>query len=73
VGPKQAARLMRFWQARSLARAGCSLTDAAHLSGFADQSHLSREWRTLGGQTPTQALREVFPIVQDAAGEPVAR
>jgi AraC-like DNA-binding protein len=72
VGPKQAARLMRFSHARSLARSGCRLADAAHRSGFADQAHLSREWRALGGQTPTQALGQVFPIVQDGERPAVA-
>jgi AraC-like DNA-binding protein len=65
VGPKQAARLIRFTHARSLAGSGLALADTAHLAGYADQAHLSREWRALGGQTPTQTLAEPFPILQD--------
>jgi AraC-like DNA-binding protein len=60
VPPKVAARLIRFEAARS--RLGT--VPLAHLAaehGYADQSHLSREFRTLGGVPPTE-----FPIVQDA-------
>jgi AraC-like DNA-binding protein len=67
VGPKQAARLIRFTHARLLAGSGQALIDTAHLAGYSDQAHLSREWRALGGQTPTRALGEPFPILQDAA------
>jgi len=72
VGPKQAARLIRFDRARSLALAGRPLADVAHATGYADQAHLSREWRELAGQPPREALREQFPILQDSEAGPVA-
>jgi len=72
LGPKQAARLMRFDHARTLLASGHALADAAAGAGYADQAHLTREWRTLAGRSPTETLREQFPIVQDAAGSPVA-
>jgi AraC-like DNA-binding protein len=72
VGPKQAGRLIRFSHARALVRAGRSLGDTAYAAGFADQAHLTRDWRALAGQTPTETIAEVFPIVQDAADPALA-
>ena len=39
---------------------GASLTDAAHLSGFADSAHANRVCRELAGLTPGQAARALF-------------
>jgi AraC-like DNA-binding protein len=72
VGPKQAARLIRFAHARELVRAGRSLGDTAYAAGFADQAHLTRDWRALAGQTPSQTIADLFPIVQDGAGPALA-
>ena len=72
VGPKQAGRLIRFSHAQALVRAGRSLGDTAYTAGFSDQAHLTREWRLLAGQTPSQTLAEVFPIVQDSPGPALA-
>lgn len=58
VSPKQAGELSRFDRARALAEAGVPLADAAARAGFSDQPHLTRAWRALAGQTPTQTLRE---------------
>ncbi len=59
VSPKLAARLIRFEAAR--ARVGAvPLARLAAEHGFADQAHLAREFRALGGAPPT-----AFPIVQD--------
>jgi AraC-like DNA-binding protein len=64
VSPKVAARLIRFEAARR--RLGAvPLARLAAEHGFADQAHLAREFRELGGATPT-----AFPFLQDAA-EPV--
>jgi AraC-like DNA-binding protein len=61
VPPKTAARLIRFEQAR--ARLGeVPLARLAAEHGFADQAHLTREFRALGGVPPT-----AFPSVQDEA------
>ena len=72
VGPKQAGRLIRFSHAHALLRAGRSLGDTAYAAGFADQAHLTREWRAFAGQTPRQALAELFPIVQDGTDAALA-
>jgi AraC-like DNA-binding protein len=64
VSPKVAARLIRFEAAR--ARLGSvPLARLAAEHGFADQAHLAREFRALGGAPPTG-----FPSVQD--GDPTA-
>jgi AraC-like DNA-binding protein len=60
--PKVAARLIRFEAAR--ARLGSvPLARLAADHGFADQAHLAREFRALGGAPPT-----AFPFVQDGGG-----
>lgn len=56
VRPKQAARLLRLDHARSLAREGRPLAQVAASSGYADQAHLSREWRDLAGAPPAESL-----------------
>jgi AraC-like DNA-binding protein len=66
VGPKQAARVMRFSHARALAERGTPLADAAARAGYADQAHLSREWRAMAARTPTQWLRDPYHL-DDAA------
>lgn len=62
VTPKEYQRLLRFEAARgglvAAARAGTvSLAAVAAASGFADQAHLTREWRAMAGCTPTEWLR----------------
>ena len=66
MGPKAVARVLRFERALRQLRAGADLADVAYDCGFADQPHLNREFRALGGGTP----REVT-FVQDAAAGPV--
>ncbi|UNS95270.1 helix-turn-helix domain-containing protein [Streptomyces tubbatahanensis] len=65
VTAKEYQRLVRFASARSrLAAAGttrAALADVAAASGFADQAHLSREWRAMAGCTPTGWLRTEGP------------
>lgn len=60
LSPKAAARVIRFERAcdrlRSPARP--SLARVAADSGYVDQSHLSRDFRDLAGQTATQWLAE---------------
>lgn len=67
--PKVAARVMRFEAARGLlgtpGRPG--LAEAAARCGYADQAHLTREWRELAGCTPSTWLAEELPSVQDRA------
>jgi AraC-like DNA-binding protein len=78
LGPKEAARVVRFDRARRAlaARVGRgSPTDLAGLAltaGYADQAHLTREWRAFSGLSPTRWLAAEFGFVQDgtAAGAP---
>lgn len=76
--PKQAVRIARFEAARRLLVAAHrpALADIAARCGYADQSHLAREWRALAGCSIGTWLREEFPFVQDGpadrpAGSPV--
>jgi AraC-like DNA-binding protein len=56
--PKIAARVLRYERAaRLLARGGVSLAQVAAGCGYADQSHLTREFTTFAGMTPGLALR----------------
>ncbi|WP_166345500.1 helix-turn-helix transcriptional regulator [Phytoactinopolyspora limicola] len=50
-GPKTLARILRFNHALRLGRRGVAAAEAAVVSGYADQAHLARETRALGGTT----------------------
>ena len=67
--PKAYQRIARFERAhRLLGRR--PLAEVATRCGYADQAHLTREWTSLAGCTPTTWLREEFPFVQDRGPEP---
>lgn len=58
IGPKEAARLMRFEHAQTRlsaqVRAGVgTIADVAAACGYADQAHLSREFRGYTGMSPS--------------------
>ncbi|MCP3105509.1 helix-turn-helix domain-containing protein [Myxococcus sp. K15C18031901] len=54
VAPKFLARVLRFQRALSDLRApGADLSDVAVVRGYADQAHLTREFRELAGVPPT--------------------
>jgi AraC-like DNA-binding protein len=69
VTPKEAARVMRFEVSRQLLVTARRppLADVAARCGYADQSHLSREWRDLAGASPSVWMAEELPFVQDSA------
>ncbi|MBM9618536.1 DUF6597 domain-containing transcriptional factor [Streptomyces zhihengii] len=50
-GPKTLARILRLQRALALVRRGVPYGEAALLAGCADQAHLAREMRALGGTT----------------------
>ncbi|MCI0651550.1 MAG: helix-turn-helix domain-containing protein [Planctomycetes bacterium] len=58
LGPKTVARIMRFRSAWEIAERGRDLTWAAIAAsaGYADQSHLVRDFREFAGGPPTEAL-----------------
>lgn len=72
--PKETVRIARFTRARTAAvRPGASLADVASGCGYADQAHLTREWRRLAGCTPTDWRAEMSAFVQDPGGDGTAR
>ena len=58
MGPKQAARLVRFDEARHLLEGGRLPADVAADLGYADQPHLSREFASFTGYSPTRYLAD---------------
>ena len=75
VSPSTARRLARFEVATGLLRDDRprSLSEVAAHAGYADQSHLSREWVRLAGASPTAwRSEEEFPSVHDDVPLPVA-
>jgi AraC-like DNA-binding protein len=78
LGPKAAARVIRFYNARRRLLgsagawphrqgAGLGLADLAVACGYFDQAHLAREFRALAGCPPSQWLAEEFRNVQAGA------
>jgi AraC-like DNA-binding protein len=69
ITPKEAARTMRFTHAVSRIGNGVrgGALDLAALAadcGFADQSHLDREFRAFAGTSPSGWIAEEFPNIQ---------
>jgi AraC-like DNA-binding protein len=56
--PKEAARIARFDRARRALSSATRLADLAATHGFADQSHLVREFHAFAGCTPTTWLAD---------------
>jgi len=52
--PFQYLQTVRVTKARDLLRSGCGLAEVAVSTGFADQSHLSRNFKAVLGVTPGQ-------------------
>jgi AraC-like DNA-binding protein len=68
IGAKDLARLARFHRARSLLlRARPPLADLATICGYADQAHLTAEWRRFADCTPGQWIAEELPALSDHA------
>ncbi len=60
--PKTVGRLMRFHHVREhIGRAPTRWCDVAHSAGYADQSHLNREFRELAGTTPSDFVSRLIP------------
>jgi len=67
LAPKTVARIMRFERSVALVAGGHDLAVVSARSGFADQAHMTREWRRLAGTTPGRWMRDdVLANVQDS-------
>jgi AraC-like DNA-binding protein len=63
-GPKYLQRVMRVQAALRAAHGGsAALSDVASSAGFADQAHMTREFKTLTGFTPAAYLAAYTPEV----------
>lgn len=58
LSTKPLLRVARFDHARRQVQAGPPLAEVAHLAGYADQAHLTREWRAFAGSAPTRWLAD---------------
>ncbi|AEV87458.1 AraC family transcriptional regulator [Actinoplanes sp. SE50] len=67
IRPKEAARIVRFDRARRALRPGVRLAALAAAHGYADQSHLVREFQAFAGCAPSQWLADEFGFVQAVA------
>jgi AraC-like DNA-binding protein len=62
LSPKTVGRLLRFQHVReSIEQAPGRWSDVAYNAGYADQSHLNREFRDLAGTTPSDFVRRLIP------------
>jgi len=73
LGPKLAARVMRFERATAMLRSTPSFTTIAQVAaacGYYDQAHLDRDFLDLAGCSPSRYLAEEVPSFQDEPGPP---
>jgi AraC-like DNA-binding protein len=70
LGPKEYARVVRFGRAKRALLAGWAPSAVAATTGYADQAHLSREWRSMSGYTPREWQRVEVPFLQDLSPGP---
>ena len=59
--PKQFIRLVRFRQVLDSLHPDRSLAAVALAAGYGDQSHMNRDFRELGGTTPSDVLKNRYP------------
>lgn len=62
LAPKAYARILRFGRATELLARGVAPGRVAAEAGFADQPHLTAEFRALGGRTPVTFLQDRAPV-----------
>lgn len=59
IGPKDAARVLRYDRARRMILCGnLKIADIAAICGYADQAHLNRDFKSFTGTSPTTWLRD---------------
>jgi transcriptional regulator GlxA family with amidase domain len=74
LGPKLAARVVRFERATSMLKAippYVTIARVAAACGYYDQAHLNRDFNELAGCPPTTWLTEELPSIQDDGVPPV--
>ncbi|HEX6248314.1 MAG TPA: helix-turn-helix domain-containing protein [Nocardioidaceae bacterium] len=68
LAPKTVARIRRFERSAALVAKGHDLALVAGRCDFADQPHMTREWRRLAGTTPGRWMdQDVLANVQDSS------
>ncbi|SMY03886.1 AraC-type DNA-binding protein [Brevibacterium antiquum CNRZ 918] len=73
IGPKEAARVVRFDRARRMIKSGrAPLVEVAAVCGFTDQSHLNRDFKLLTGTNPTVWFDD-DPIVRRSGADGAAK
>ena len=71
MGPKTAARVIRFERSHRMVQNGRALAEVAAACGYADQSHLNRDWAQFAGTAPTRwRLDDDLAFVQDDGSGP---
>lgn len=65
LSPKDYQRVARFERAHALVLTRRPLATVAHAVGYADQSHLTRDWTALAGCSPSEWIKRELPFVQD--------
>lgn len=72
LAPKTVARLIRFGAVRRrIERAPARWADVAYDCGYADQSHLNRDFRELAGTTPADFVTRLLPGYGGVMGDGV--
>ncbi len=72
LAPKSVARLIRFDAVRRhIERSPGRWADVAHACGYADQSHLNRDFRQLAGTTPRDFVARLLPDSGGVVGDGV--
>ena len=72
LGPKTVARLIRFAAVRRrIENAPARWADVAYECGYADQSHLNRDFRELAGTTPGDFVTRLLPGYGGVMGDGV--
>ena len=73
LAPKTVARLIRFVAVRRrVERAPARWADIAYECGYADQSHLNRDFRQLAGTTPGDFVTRLLPGYGGVMGDGVS-
>jgi AraC-like DNA-binding protein len=67
MAPKAFSRVLRFERAAALLAEGAGPAQVSATCGFADQSHLNREFRALAGRSPVALVKSVTNV-QDGLG-----